>query len=171
MGKFIDLIGQKFGRLTPIKYVGKNKHSKSLYLCKCDCYKEKIVLGNSLVSGRTKSCGCLRIKHGYSKRNNYSKTYKAWRSMLGRCNNPKVSNYKNYGGRDNPITVCDRWDINKGGSFENFLEDMGECPKGLSLDRINNDGSYEPNNCRWATNKEQANNKRKYKPRIKKNEK
>lgn len=79
---------------------------------------------------------------------------------MQRCNNPNYHHYKDYGGRNPPITVCKRWDIKKGGSFENFLEDMGECPIGKSLDRINNDGNYKPSNCCFSTPKQQANNRR-----------
>lgn len=159
MGKFIDLTGLKFGKLSIIDLIGKNKHGKYLYSCKCDCGKQKLILGESLVSGNTKSCGCFskNLKHGYSE----TPTYKSWTSMIQRCNNPNNDRYKDWGERG--ITVCERWL-----KFENFLEDMGERPKNKTLDRTNNDLGYFKENCKWSTTKEQSNNKRKYKPRIKK---
>lgn len=157
-GGFINLIGQKFNMLTPIKYMGKNKWGQSMWLCKCDCGKEKIVQGNRLKNGGTRSCGCLykkcNIKHGRSR----SKAYSIWQNMIQRCQNPNFKIYKYYGGEG--ITVCNQWDINKGGSFENFYADVGEIPKGLTLDRIDNNGNYSPDNWQLVTRKEQGKNRR-----------
>lgn len=122
---------------------------------RCDCGTEKWIFRYNLKD--TRSCGCLKpsfvrefhTKHGDS----YTRTWRSWKSMLSRCRTASNSAYADYGGRG--ITVCDRWL-----SYENFRADMGERPLGTSLDRINNDGNYEPANCRWATAVEQANNKR-----------
>ena len=153
-----DLVGQKFGRLIVLKKKDKNKSGNYRWLCKCDCGKEKIIRGDNLKSGTTKSCGCLqkekRMKHGHHARDKTSKTYHSWQSMIQRCTNPKVHNYHNYGGRG--ITVCKRWL-----EFKNFLTDMGESPgKGYQIDRINNNKGYKKSNCRWVTPKEQARNRR-----------
>jgi hypothetical protein len=117
-----------------------------------------ITLDTNLKNGHTQSCKCLRKelneKHGHNKRGKTTRTYNAWRSMKDRCYDETSDSYKNYGGRG--IQVCDRW-IN---SFENFLFDMGECPPGLTLGRIDNDENYEPQNCEWQTSLQQQNNTR-----------
>ncbi|KKK59795.1 hypothetical protein LCGC14_3030790 [marine sediment metagenome] len=152
----IDLTSKKFGRLTVIKRVDKNKSRNYRWLCKCDCGKEKIILGYNLKNGHTKSCGCL-LKEGNNTTHSHSKTktYHSWHNMIRRCTNFNDLSYHNYGGRG--ITVCKRWR----NSFENFLEDMGEPPTDShSIDRINNNGNYCRENCQWTTRKEQNRNKR-----------
>ena len=152
----MNLIGHKFGRLAVTEFAGvKNKHH--LWNCVCDCGNITKVLRSNLRSGHTQSCGCLRVEraredgtsHGHAR----SKGYHVWGQMIQRCHNPKDTAYKNYGARG--ITVCDRWR-----SFENFYKDMGRCPEGLSIERINNDKGYEPGNCKWATQRDQCNNKK-----------
>lgn len=161
MSKIKDLTNQKFGRLTVIKYYGSNKNSRALWLCKCDCGNEKVVIGNSLLCKLTFSCGCYnkeaaskrRIKHSMS----YSKLYKVWQGMKTRCYNPKFMYYCNYGGRG--ITICDEW-LNDFKAFYDWAINNG-YKEGLTIDRINNDGNYEPSNCRWITRAEQNRNQRK----------
>jgi len=161
MKNFMDLIGRKFGKLTVSKYIGRDKCGDSIWLCKCDCGKEKNIVTRSLKDKQTKSCGCLLKKstskigklnktHEYS----YSRIYRIWASMVQRCNNPNSRNYKNYGGRG--ITVCKRWL-----KFENFLEDVGEPPNDkYQIDRKNNNKGYKPSNCRWISSKENNRNRR-----------
>jgi hypothetical protein len=160
MSNFIDLTGKKFNKLVVIKPTGKSSDGHYEWLCKCDCGNEKIICGNSLKRGNTKSCGCLRrkgnnVKHGHTKNDagRTRKTYNVWSSIIQRCTNQNDQHWKNYGGRG--IIICDRWK-----KFKNFLDDMGEVPIGLQIDRIDNDGNYCKENCRWTTPKENSRNKR-----------
>lgn len=151
-----NLIGRKFNYLTVIERAANEVRGHSIHarwLCRCDCGKTITVVSTALRSGRTKSCGHARgiVKH----RMVGTPEYSTWYGMITRCTNPRQPAYKNYGGRG--ITVCERWR----NSFAEFFTDMGPRPEGLSLDRINNDGNYEPGNCRWATRREQRLNSRK----------
>jgi len=159
MEKIQDLTGKKFGRLYVLEYVGKDKYYIKKWLCQCDCGHRKVISAGDLKSGRTQSCGCLQSEsskerfttHGES---NKSKEYYAWSHMKDRCSNPKCDCYRNYGSRG--IKVCKRWND----SYADFLADMGRCPEGFSIDRRDNNGDYEPGNCRWVTRKEQNRNTR-----------
>lgn len=143
------IIGTRFCKLTVVNKTINPNDKRSHYLCLCDCGKEAIVRIDNLKTGNTRSCGCMLLRHGMTN----SLTYRSWNAMLDRCTNIHHNAYKNYGARG--ITVCTRWY-----DFRNFLEDMGERPLNKTLDRIDNDGNYEPSNCRWATIYEQIQNSR-----------
>lgn len=156
--KLIDRTGHIYGRLTVIGRAA-NKNGRPVWRCHCACGKIHDVAATSLASGNTKSCGCIsverppRLRHGLARNGQVSKTYMVWGSMHARCSNPKDKSYERYGGRG--IRVCERWQV-----FDNFLADMGEKIDGTSLDRIDNNGPYAPENCRWASLKTNGRNKR-----------
>ena len=152
--------GDKFNRLTAIRFVEMRGDSQQYWLFKCECGNEKILFVGNVKNGNTKACKCMQkemrakawksnLRHGLCN----SKTYKSWVSMKQRCSNKSLREYKDYGGRG--IIICEEWL-----KFENFYKDMGDRPNGKTLDRIDNSKGYYKENCKWSTRKEQANNTR-----------
>lgn len=157
--KVNDLSGKVFGKLTVLKRAGSNSFKKALWLCSCECGNDTTVVGSDMLNGHTTSCGCVKaagqynVVHGHNRETGCSKAYTVWKNMLSRCRNPNIKQYKDYGGRG--VSVCERWL-----KFENFLEDMGEPQERLQIDRIDNDGSYTKENCRWVTRSQNRRNSR-----------
>lgn len=165
----IDLSQQRFGRLLVLTRSGTSDGGCAMWKCRCDCGAEKIAVSSELRRGHTRSCGCLlgdsnranKTKHGHAPKGRISPEFRAWGHMKERCYSPKHVSYPNYGARG--IQVCDRWLHGADGKsgFECFFADMGRKPSpSLSVDRADNNGDYEPGNCRWATDKQQQRNTR-----------
>ena len=158
--RVIDRSGQTFNRWTVLSRTSNAPGGQARWLCRCECGGEGVVIGAALSNGQSKSCGCLRVettikrstKHGHAT-NGISSTYVTWAGMVDRCTNPNNKFFADYGARG--ISVCEQWK-----TFTGFLTAMGEKPKGLTLDRIDNELGYGPENCRWATTSQQARNKR-----------
>lgn len=160
-GAALDLTNVRFTRLVAIRLYETDHNKHRVWECRCDCGTTVYATVQNLKRGKVKSCGCLRrdinanplaVSHGHSRRGDISGTYSCWQSMRSRCNRPSHPNYSTFGGRG--IKVCERWN-----EFENFLADMGERPENLQIARIDNDGNFEPGNCKWVTASEKGFNK------------
>lgn len=161
-----DLTGQRFGRLQAQWPAGMARLHRPHWLCLCICGTLVVIEGANIRAGHSHSCGCAgsrrtigkrSLRHGHARRGGASREYRTWQGMIKRCTNPRSKDWENYGERG--IKVCARWRF----SFSDFLADMGPKPIGKSIERINNDGDYEPGNCKWATRSEQNSNQRRNK--------
>lgn len=160
--RLVDVTGRRFGRLVVVEKVGGVGSGDPHWRCRCDCGNDSLVTTHNLIVGATVSCGCFQRerasaankRHGMA----WTPSWRVWVAMRARCENPKHAVWKYYGGRG--IKVCDRWR-----TFENFYADMGDRPDGMSIDRVDVNGDYEPGNCRWATRAQQRFNQR---PRARK---
>lgn len=156
----LNLVGRQFGRLTVLSFDGHDGEGRAAWLCMCSCSRDIRVAGAHLQSKHTKSCGCLRVTTGqqratHGEASKPTPEYRTWLGLKNRCNNTRSKDWVDYGGRG--IIVCRKWRD----SYPAFLADMGRRPSDThSIDRVDNDKGYTPRNCRWATPKEQANNKR-----------